>query len=527
VPEPAQTALKRADWLPLLVIFGLTAVLQFLLASRSGLWADEIFSLAMATGHSLEHPAAAADPGQGDFVEPGHPLAAEEFCRYLRHERPPASPARVLRAVLLSDTSPPLYYLLLYGWTIMFGTADIVVRLFSIGCALACLPLLVGIARRTRGDVFTVCVLFACSPLGIYYSTEGRMYSLLWLCVLATTWASLVLQERGEGVASYSIWVLASVAGFLTHYFFVFPWLAMVAYLSIFPGKLGRLKLAACLLLTLLLSLPSYLKLPQSLASWRVTGDWLNWPPPGFNRLIASSQIVFQPFSGGDNRISNTAALILFGLIGIAMVRHIRIQVFGHHRLLLWLSFGAACAGPLVFDLVQGTYTVAVPRYAATALPFAYLLAAVGFACLGRYTRIIMLILIILGWAPTVLGIYRSGARGWSPLREISQRACANRASSDLILIHSIPSGVLGIARYARGPAALASWVGQLGTRRVPESLHELAKGRTRIVLVKVHEVGEPAPEEDWLRANTVMVEETHLGSGQIVNFRPLAAETF
>ena len=42
------------------------------------------------------------------------------------------------------------------------------------------------------------CVLFALSPLAIYYSLEGRMYSLLWVWVLATAWLSLVIQQRRE-----------------------------------------------------------------------------------------------------------------------------------------------------------------------------------------------------------------------------------------------------------------------------------------------------------------------------------------
>jgi hypothetical protein len=353
------------------------------------------------------------------------------------------------------------------------------------------------------------------------------MYSLLWLCVLATTWASLILQQRSEGIAIYTVWIAASVAGFLTHYFFVFPWLAIVAYLSIAPGKLTKLKLAVCLLLTVILILPWYIKIPESLAAWRITKDWLKGRPPGFYRWIASLDLVVQPFSGGDYRSSNTAALILFGLIGIAMVSRLRIQIFGNHRLLLWLSFAAACAGPLAFDLVQHTYTVAVPRYAVAALPLAYLLAGVGLGCLSRYTRFVMLILIILAWAPTVLGIYRSGWRGWSPLREISRAACVNTGPSDLILIHSIPSGVLGIARYANDSAGLASWVGQLGRRRVPEAMHELVSGRTRIVFVKVHEVGEPAPEERWLRGNAVVFDDMDVGSGKIVEFRPRGEKTF
>jgi uncharacterized membrane protein len=423
---------------------------------------------------------------------------------------------------------------LLYGWTLLFGTSDLILRLFSIACSLACLPLLVAIARRAggKGAVFASCVLFAFSPLAIYYSTEGRMYSLFWLCVLATTLASLVLQQRGGGVGMYALWIVASAAGFLTHYFFVFPWLAIVAYLLIRPGKIPRTRLVACLLLLAVLILPWYARVPESLASWRITKDWQKWQPRGFDRLAASRDLVLQFFSWHnklwlDHPTTNIAALILFGFVVVAMVWRLRAQVFSQSRLLLWLLFGATCIGPLVFDLVQHSYTVAYPRYAIAGLPVAYLLAGAGLACLGQRTRIIVLVLIVLAWAPNVLSIYGSQSRNRQPLREVSHSVCANSSSSDLILIHSIPSGVLGIARYADGPAELASWVGQLRTRRVPESIHKLAAGRKRILFVRMHEVGEPAPEEDWLRANAVVSHETRLGSARIIDFRPLHAETF
>src|SRR5688572_11583909 len=48
----------------------LAAVLRVWVAVQPGLWVDEIFSLAIATGHSLEHPAAVADVAEGDYVEP-------------------------------------------------------------------------------------------------------------------------------------------------------------------------------------------------------------------------------------------------------------------------------------------------------------------------------------------------------------------------------------------------------------------------------------------------------------------------
>jgi hypothetical protein len=57
--------------------------------------------------------------------------------------------------------------------------------------------------------------------------------------------------------------------------------------------------------------------------------------------------------------------------------------------------------------------------------------------------------------------------------------------------------------------------------------MHELVSGRTRIVFVKVHEVGEPAPEERWLRGNAVVFDDMDVGSGKIVEFRPRGEKTF
>jgi dolichyl-phosphate-mannose-protein mannosyltransferase len=539
--DRTNTVIGRQNFWLLLLALALMAVVQVVVASRSGLWADEVFSLAIATGHSLEHPAAKADASLGDFVEPDHPVPAEEFRRYLKHDYPPASPARVVRAVFLSDTNPPLYYLLLYGWTLMVGTSDMALRSFSIACSLACVPLLAGVARRTgasRGASFASCVLFACSPLSLYYSTEGRMYSLLWLCVLATTWTALVLHQRGGCVGLYALWIVASTAGFLTHYFFLFPWLAILTYLFIRRGELTRRRLAMYVLLTAILIFPWYVKLSESLSNWRITQGWLKVQPPGFNRLGAFFELIAQSFSWQQvqqhvqqswigYRVSYIFALILFAFVGVVMLWRLRSRVCDRRILLLWLLFGAACAGPLAFDLVQHTYTVAFPRYAIAAMPVAYAVAAVGLSCLGRRSRLIMLLLIISAWAPNVLSISRTRSRYFSPIREISRAASANGGPSDLILVHSIPSGVLGISRYASGPAPLASWVGQLGTRRVPQSIHKLATGRTRVLFVKVHDVREPAPEEQWLRINALVFKETRVDSRKIVDFRPMGSETF
>lgn len=529
-----RTIIGRQQLWGLLAVFAVAAGLRVSLFDRSGLWTDEVFSLAIATGHSLEHPAAAAQPELGDFVEPDRPVPAKELSRYVKHQSPLESPARVVRAVLLSDTSPPLYYLLLYGWTLVLGTSDTALRLFSTTCSLACLPFIVGIARRTGGKaaVLPACVLFSVSPIAIYYSIEGRMYSLLWLFVLAVTWISLVIRQGRGGIGLLALWVLASAGGFLTHYFFVFPWFAIVVYLVARPGRLKRQHLLVCILVMAALLIPWYINLPGSMARWRITKDWLKFPPPDYGLLDALRRMVYMFFAGWDKRLwlgyrwSNIIPVLLFGVIAGLMLWKMRSRVLVHGRLLVALLFLAGCAGPFAFDLVQHTYTIAWPRYAISALPAAYLLAASGLACLPRRTSAVLLALVVLAWVPNLLGLNRTRF-WWAPPRTIAQTASRNRSASDLILIHSIPSGFINIARYVQGPAPLASWIEQLGNRRVPDSLHSLARGRTSVVFVKVHEAGSPDPEVDWLRANTTVSRQTRVGLVNIIDFGPRGSKTF
>src|SRR5205814_1139744 len=163
-------------------------------------------------------------------------------------------------------------------------------------------------------------------------------------------------------------------------------------------------------------------------------------------------------------------ALLLFGIMGALIVTRLRSAMFSGPRLLLWLSCLFACAAPIAIDLLRHIYMVAKPRYAIAGLPAAYLLVSVGLAALRVRTRVLMLVLIVLAWAPHVLSIYRTPAP-WLPMRKIARAATLNSQPSDLVLVHSIPSGVLSIARYANGSAALASWVEQLGNRHVPFSV--------------------------------------------------------
>jgi hypothetical protein len=522
---------RGRPWLAGLALFAACALLRLGLVDRQGLWADEVFSLAIATGHSLEQPAAASDGAKGDYVEAPRPLPPSAYSRYLEHDRPPAGPGRVVRATFLSDTSPPLYYLLLYAWTRVLGTGDAALRLFSVAWALACFPVVWSLARQVggRAAAFPACVLFTLAPDCVFYSTEGRMYSLLWFWTVGTMWLTLRLWRRGFRPATFVLWVAAGAAGLLTHYFFAFAWAAGLAWLLLHPGRLPRKLVWAGAALVGLLVLPWYACLPASLANWRVTAYWLRMRPEGYHPVLAFLLVPWSFLSvsgtGGIRPWLDGVTLGVYLALAVAAWRKLSWSLFRPRRQLLWLWLLGPCLGLVAFDLLRGTYVLAVPRYALAGMPAAFLLVGLVLGRLKPRGRGAFLALIALACLAGDGRIYRNEARHSEPIRQVGWLLSQQTGPSDLVIVHSIPSGVTGVARYVEeggGPgrsAGFVSWVGQLEQRHVSEDLPGLVAGRRRVVLVKVHEVGEPAPEEDWLRGHAKPDREHRLGSVRALYF--------
>jgi 4-amino-4-deoxy-L-arabinose transferase-like glycosyltransferase len=519
-----------------LVIFAAAIALRAGLVERQGLWVDEVFSLAMATGHSIEHPAAQARPELGDYVESTVPRPPSAYRAYAEHEHPPAGPGRVIRAVLLSETSPPLYPLLLYAWTLALGTGDAALRSFSIFWAAASFPLVWALARQLGGRqaALAAVILFAFSPLSVFYTTEGRMYSLLLFFTLGSAEASYRLHRRGTSPSRFGWWVLASAGGLMTHYFFLFVWLAFVAWLFLCPGRTRRATVVAAAAAVALLIAPWYARLPELLAGWRVTRGWLEMRPKGYHPAGTLAKLAWSFVSptgmwwGPTGLLSRLLVHAPVALSIAAAVALGRCRLLARRRAaLVWSWLGAALLGPLAFDLMRGTYTISVVRYAFAGLPAALLLIALALRSAPRRARWVLLAIMVLGWLPGDIMMYLAVSRYYAPFREIGRLVERRANPADLVLVHSIPPGVIALARYLppdspleRG-AGLASWVGQLGVRRVPDDLRALIDDRRRVIFVRIHDVDQPAPEQDWLMRNARLVGEDKLQFTPILYFAP------
>jgi len=356
------------------------------------------------------------------------------------------------------------------------------------------------------------------------------MYSLLWFIAVSSAWLVLALRQSPK-VFVVALWILVGAAGLLTHYFYVFVWIAMNGWLLLSPGGLPRRVLGAACAATGLLVLPWYAWVPQSLTAWRVTGDWLLLQP----RVSRAEALVNLPLSyisgsgdlggmdmpqwGARGRADTLALLVFVLLAGVLCWKYSR-HLFRGSRGLLWMWLLGALSGPLIFDALRGTYTMAVPRYVLTGLPAAMLLAGLALSRLPLPVRGGFLLLVVVAWSPGIRHLIQDRYPA-KPFREVAEILDREAQAGDVLIVHSIPSGVLGISRYMQGSTPISSWVGQLKQRRVPEDVESLTARYRRVILLRLHEVAEPAPEEAWLRQHAVVVNELVIGEARLSYFVP------
>lgn len=106
---------------------------------------------------------------------------------------------QILRAISV-DTSPPLYYLLLKGWTEVFGHGEAALRSMSAAMGTISLLTIYAISRRMFRDGWAVAAavgLSSVSLLQIRYAQEARFYEMTGLVVAVLWWLVLrYLQDR-------------------------------------------------------------------------------------------------------------------------------------------------------------------------------------------------------------------------------------------------------------------------------------------------------------------------------------------
>ncbi len=135
----------------------------------------------------------------------------------------PGSFGEMLHAVKVSESNPPLYYVLGWGWAKVFGTDEIGLRSLSALFGAATVPVgyLIGRQLASRRAGLILAGLIAVNPMLIWYSQEARSYALLVFFDALALFFFVRALDTGRG-RDLAWWALASALALCSHYFAVF-----------------------------------------------------------------------------------------------------------------------------------------------------------------------------------------------------------------------------------------------------------------------------------------------------------------
>jgi mannosyltransferase len=329
-----------------------------------------------------------------------------------------------LFAALRQDGAPPLYYLLLHGWTAVFGTGAFAVRGLSALFSVLSLLLVWVLGRRlgNRRVATALTLLLASSPFAVRYASETRMYSLVVLLVLlgaaAVSWA-----VRRPGPWPVLAVAASGAALLLTHYWaaHLLTVVALLALAGLRRHRAAAGRVLAGLALSALLFLPW---LPT--LRWQAAHTGTPWA------VVGGLTSITEALGGWQGGRGVTAVLLGHAFVVLAVLALVAVPAGDAVRLgvsrspsrwaLVALSLGTLVVAGLASLL---TSSAVAARYASVALPAFLALVALGIAALpGARTRVTVLALCVLA------GLGLSVAQAGTPRTQAAEVAAALRSAA-------------------------------------------------------------------------------------------------
>lgn len=256
----------------------------------------------------------------------------------------------------LADFQPPLYHLIGYINTQLFGFSEIALRLPSLLSGLLTVYFLVKIGRLLGGAKVgnIVGLLAATNPLLIYYSQEGRTYALTTFLVTASFYYLIqILQDKNSPKLTSIFYLLSTIAFLWTSYLSWFVLLSQ-GLLVIWKKRYDLLIYQLISALTLLAWLPSFLtslSIGQSTRShspeWGAVVGGLNWKslPLTWVKFVIGR-------IGFDDKMLYAGIVAVIGMFHLYVLRSF--QYKKHFSLLFWAIL------PILFGLMIASF---IPVY--------------------------------------------------------------------------------------------------------------------------------------------------------------------
>jgi mannosyltransferase len=295
----------------------------------------------------------------------------------------------MINTVIHVETTPPLYFVVIWAWAHVFGTSEVALRSVSMLAGVALVPIayLSGrdLVNARAGVVAAALVTF--NPFLIWYSQEARAYMLL-AALSGASFLCFARARRQPSTRNVAWWTVWSALALMTHFFagfLVAPealWLLWVARNRLIAAAVAAVALVQLAMLPFafadtghgvgwIAQIPRHVRLAQAVAEWGVS-------------IMYRRATIAQALLGGAVLIAVLAVLLAFG---------------GDRRIRRGATVAAAIGGfvwvaPLVLGMVSRGEDVFLSRNVIGAIvPLAVL---VGAACVVPRLRLVGGLLVVV-----------------------------------------------------------------------------------------------------------------------------------
>lgn len=131
-----------------------------------------------------------------------------------------------------TENTPPLWYVIIWVWTRIFGTGVVAMRMVSALAGIALVAVVYEIARELAGRrvAIVAAAITAANPLFVWYSQEARAYE-LYALTMALALLCFIRADRQPNGRRMAAFALTGSLALLSHYFAVFLLVPMALWL--------------------------------------------------------------------------------------------------------------------------------------------------------------------------------------------------------------------------------------------------------------------------------------------------------
>ncbi len=386
LPRFAGLLARKNILLLTIIVFAASLSVRLYKLDSQTLECEELYTIPAATGHQYVYLSRESN-APANYI----PLTTSEYRKLFAPE--PGLGLGAVRSVLKRNVHLPLYFYLMHYWIGWFGISEWILRFPSafLGALTAVMIFALGRELFSLFIGLVSSILLAFSPEEIYFSQQARMYPLLVLLVVSSTYVLFLAARRSTNSWLYFLYASISIAGLYTHYEYVFCLAAQTAYLWIGSSQ-GRQNRSRWLTTQLIITAAFVPWILISVAQKTTSPEILAWVNGSLTANLVLTEIatkIARLISVPELPLGWLSAVITLVLliVGVVALASDRAKLF---LLSSWIAF--PIAGILVMDTFLGTRAISITRYWMVIAPALYLLIGVGVERIKRRTIQIALI---------------------------------------------------------------------------------------------------------------------------------------